>query len=70
MNKPLSMIINDTKKKIVDTCNESQLPISILDSIIQNIYMEIHLVAEKQVAEDEYFYNKKLEETELDAKTE
>lgn len=68
MNKPLSMVINDTKKKLVDTCNESQLPISILDLIVQDIYTEIHSLAERQALEDERSYKEKSEEKKIENK--
>jgi hypothetical protein len=56
MNKPLTMMVKDTKMKLAQTCNESGLPPIILDLIIQNIYSEIHSIAESQTAEDEKFY--------------
>lgn len=53
MNKPLSVNIKDTKKKLIDICNESGLSPSILDLIVQGIYSEIRYLAEKQTLEDE-----------------
>ena len=60
MNKPLTVIVKDTKMKLAQICNESGLPPIILDLIIQNLYSEIHSIAEKQTAEDERFYNEAL----------
>lgn len=62
MNKPLTMIVKETKTKIVDICNESGLPPVILDLIIQGIYSDIHYVVEKQTADEEIAYLKSLEE--------
>ena len=56
MNKPLTIIVRDTKMKLAQICNESGLPPVILDLIIQNIYSEIHSIAEGQTAEDEKIY--------------
>ena len=56
MNKPLTMIIKDTKTKLASVCNESGLSPVILDLIVQGIYSEIHYLAEKQVAEEESAY--------------
>ena len=53
MNKPLTMIVNETKAKIIKACNESGLPIVMIDLIVQGVYSEIHLLAEKQTWEDE-----------------
>jgi hypothetical protein len=57
MNKPLTMVIKETKIKLANVCNESGLPPIILDLIIQGIYSEIHSLAEKRTLEDEMAYN-------------
>ena len=62
MNKPLTMIIKETKAKIATACNESGLPPIILDLIMQTIYSEIHLLAERQTAEEESAYMEKIKE--------
>lgn len=58
MNKPLSMIVKETKTKIVNACNESGLSPVILDLIIQGIYTDIHYLAEKQTTEEKMAYEK------------
>lgn len=63
MNKPLTMIIKDTKTKIANVCNESGLPPAILDLIMQGIYSEIHYIADKQATDEETAYLKSLEES-------
>ena len=62
MNKPLTMIIKDTKIKMANICNESGLSPVILDLIMQGIYSEIHYIAEKQTKDEEAAYLKSLEE--------
>lgn len=62
MNKPLTMIIKETKAKIANACNESGLPPIILDLIMQAIYSEIHLLAERQTVEEESVYMEKIKE--------
>lgn len=62
MNKPLTMVIKETKTKIVNICNESGLPPVVLDLIMQGIYSEVHLLAERQTAEEEMSYAKMVEE--------
>lgn len=64
MNKPLAIIIKETRIKMVNICNESGLPPIILDLIMQGIYSEIHSLAEKQTLEEEKTYVKTLEENE------
>lgn len=56
MNKPITILINELKSKIIESCNESQLPPVILDLVIQGIYLEIHNLAEKQVTDDKIAY--------------
>ena len=62
MNKPLTMIVKETKTKIANICNESGLPPVVLDLIIQGVYSEIHAITEKQTLEEETSYIKTLEE--------
>ena len=62
MNKPFTMVVKETKKKIADICNESGLPPVILDLIMQGIYSEIHSLAERQTSEEESAYIKMLSE--------
>ncbi len=56
MNKPISVIINETKVKLANVCNESGLSPTVLDLIVQGLYFEIHNLAEKQVLEEEKAY--------------
>ena len=67
MNKPITMIIKETKNKLANICNESGLPPVILDLIIHDIYSEIHSIVEKQTLEDESVYAKALEESSKNA---
>ena len=63
MNKPLTMVIKETKKKLINVCNESGLSPTILDLIIQGIYTDVHSLAERQALEEEMAYVKTLEES-------
>ena len=60
MNKPISMIINETKTKLATVCNESGLSPVILDLIMQGLYLEIHNLAERQTKEEEMSYMQSL----------
>ena len=62
MNKPITMVIKETKTKIANICNESGLSPIVLDLIMQGIYSEIHSLAERQTMEEEMSYVKMLEE--------
>ena len=63
MNKPLTVVVKETKTKLANICNESGLPPIILDLIMQGIYSEIHSLAERQTVEEENSYVKMLEDT-------
>lgn len=56
MNKPLTMMIKETKLKLASICNESGLSPIVLDLIVQGIYSEIHSLAERQSMEEENAY--------------
>ena len=62
MNKPLTMVIKETRTKLANICNESGLPPVILDLIMQGVYSEVHSLAERQTSEEEAAYVKMLEE--------
>lgn len=66
MNKPITILINELKSKIIESCNESQLPPVILDLVIQGIYLEIHNLAEKQVADDKAAYVEAIKESKVE----
>lgn len=61
MNKPITMIIKETKAKLANVCNESGLPPVILDLIMQGVYSEIHSLAERYALEDEKAYMEAIE---------
>ena len=63
MNKPLTMVIKETKNKLANICNESGLSPVILDLIMQGIYSEIHSLAERQTMEEEMSYVKMITES-------
>ena len=68
MNKPLTMNIKETKMKLATVCNESGLPIAILDLIVQGLYSEIHSISEAHASEEENAYIKSLKDEKSDDK--
>lgn len=61
MNKPLTMVIKETKTKLTNVCNESGLSPIHLDLIMQALCSEIHSLVERQTIEEEISYIKMLE---------
>ena len=45
MEKTANVIIEETKIKIAQAVQESGLPVSVLDMILKDLYMEIHALA-------------------------
>lgn len=41
MDKPVSMIIEETKKSLTDTINACRLHPSIIEMIVKDIYLEV-----------------------------
>lgn len=64
MNKPLTISIKETESTLIDVCNNSGLPVSILELIVKNLLTEIHELSMKQLQEDTIKYNNFLKEQE------
>lgn len=61
MDKPLTLVLRDTKKDLIKICNNSGLPPVILDLIIQDIAKDISIMAAQQVQREEASYLAALE---------
>lgn len=62
MEKPLSMMIEETKHKLAQICNESGLHICVLDLVMDGLRSEIHHLAERQTLNEKELYLKSLEQ--------
>lgn len=62
-NKPITMIIDETKSTIVNTINNSKLPAFILETIIKDIYMEVNQLAIQQANLEKQKYEEELKHT-------
>ena len=61
MDKPISIKIEETKKSIADTLNESQLHPYIMDSLMRELYEEVHSLYIRTVQAENNEYKKSLE---------
>ena len=52
MNKPISMVINETRISLTDICNKSGLPACVLEPIVRDLYEEIKYVSSMQLKQD------------------
>ena len=62
MEKPISMILNETKLGLADICNQSGLPSYMLEPILKELYLEAKELAKQQLKQDEAIYNASLEQ--------
>ena len=69
INKPMTMVIKETKTKLIKVCNESGLSPVILDLVMHGIYSEIHTLAERQMSEEENAYKIAMETNNLEDNT-
>ena len=67
MDKPIGIIIEETKKSIADTLNESQLHPYIMDSIMRELYEEVHSLYIRTVQAENDEYKKSLESNNTEA---
>lgn len=64
MDKPLSLRIEETKQTLINTINSSQLHPYILDSIVKDIYNEIHILCVNQSKQEIEAYNAEISKKE------
>lgn len=58
MDKPITLQIAETKQAIIDAINDSKLHPFILDTILKDIYNEMHLLYLNQTEQDKKEYAK------------
>ena len=56
MNKPIALIIKETREQIVKALNESQLPPCLLEAVLSPIYQQIAQAAQAEIAQAEKEY--------------
>lgn len=62
MDKPISMVIKETKSNLIQVCNESNLHISILQLIVKEMHDELNKVAQRVMEEEELQYSNAIKE--------
>ena len=61
MNKPITVVREETKRGLIDLINNSGLPAFVVEPIIEDILIEIKNVAKKQYEYDLEQYNSYLQ---------
>lgn len=49
MNKPLSLMAQETEQEIVEIINKSQLPAYVLKKMLQEIYSEVERIESEEI---------------------
>ena len=62
MEKPISLILRDTKLELANICNNSNLPACLLEPILKELYLEVRDLKNRQEKIDEELYNSSLSE--------
>lgn len=66
MEKPITLIIKETKKSLYETINNSGLPAFVLYPLIKDILFDVKTLNDRLEAEDEMKYRQSLEENVAD----
>lgn len=66
MDKPITLSIEDFKQELSKVINNSQLHIFIIDSILKDIYNEIHMIYQNQIERDKKMYEEKNIKSDID----
>lgn len=64
MNKPISMLIEETSQSLFRICNESNLHPSILELIVKDLYNELVQVKNIQTKKEKEIFDSHLSELE------
>ena len=65
--KPTSIIIRETKDKLVEILNTSALPPFILEPMVKELYMEVANLSQQQYMQEKAEYEKALQNVETEA---
>lgn len=61
MNKPVNLILEETKQKLSQTINESGLPAFMIELLIKDIYSQVNFLAQRDLEKSKKEYEASLE---------
>lgn len=61
ITKPFSVAREDFMTDIVSLCNQSGLPLCVMEDVLKNITQEMHIAAKQQLDNDRRYYQEQLE---------
>ena len=65
MNKPFTMTVKETEARLAEVCNNSGLPLVVLDLIVRGLSSDIHSLVEKQAVEEEKAYENAIKDNDI-----
>lgn len=63
MNKPFSLIIQETRQELIDVINNSNLHPSIMEMIIKDIYLEVNRLNVETIKNEKEQFMKVMKES-------
>ena len=63
MNKPFSLIIEETKQELIDVINNSNLHPSIMEMIVKDIYLEVNRLNVETIKNEKEQFMKVMKES-------
>lgn len=63
MNKPISVVHEETKQAVANILNDSKLPPFIIQNILKDFLTEVTMLAKQQYEQDLKQYNESLTES-------
>lgn len=60
VQKPLSIVRSEFINSITQLVNTSTLPLVIIESVLKDVYGDVHLLCQKQLIEDTKRYNEQI----------
>ena len=60
MNKPVNLILEETKQKLSQTINESGLPAFMIELLLKDIYSQVNFLAQRDLEKSKKDYEASL----------
>lgn len=67
--KPATLLKEDFVQGLVDLCNNSGLPLFIVESILKDFIQDVHVASQKQLEADRVNYNKEMKKLQTQSDT-
>lgn len=58
--KPISLVKEDFTNQLIETCNNSGLPLCMIEYILKDLLQEIHVLTQRQLEIDKKEYENQL----------